>query len=60
MENNVNYQLLEQAMDKVARARFNEELRSALAYGPVIFSEIFAEYNKLLQEDAGSQIDITE
>lgn len=43
----VNAEALKQAMENVARARFQAELREAIIFGPRILKDLLGEYEKL-------------
>ena len=47
----VNAEALKQAMENVARARFQAELREAIIYGPKILGDLLGEYERLTTED---------
>ena len=46
----VNTEALKQAMENVARARFQAELREAIIYGPKILGDLLGEYERLTTE----------
>lgn len=47
----VNADALKQAMENLARARFQAELREAVIYGPKILGDLLKEYERLTTED---------
>jgi hypothetical protein len=56
----VNEEALKQAMENVARARFQAELREAIIYGPKILGDLLGEYEKLTGEkhESGQHTDL--
>ena len=53
----VNEQALKQAMENLARARFQAELREAIIYGPKILGDLLGEYEKLTKQDMPTEDD---
>ena len=53
----VNEQALKQAMENVARARFQAELREAIIYGPKILGDLLKEYERLADDGMPTQDD---
>lgn len=47
---NIDADVLKVAMENVARARFQTELREAIIYNPKILGEVLGEYEKLAKE----------
>ena len=47
----VNADILAKAMESVARARFQAELREAIIYGPKILGDLLGEYERLAAEE---------
>lgn len=48
---------LKQAMENVARARFQAELREAIIYGPKILGDLLKEYERLTDDGMPTQDD---
>lgn len=53
----VNEQALKQAMENVARARFQAELREAIIYGPKILGDLLKEYERLTDDGMPTEDD---
>ena len=47
----INAELLNLAMENVARERFQRELREAIIYGPKILGDVFGEYERLMGKE---------
>ena len=46
----IDNEILERAMENLARERFQKELREAIVYGPKVLGELWNEYERLKNE----------